>query len=32
VLLAITVLLNEGLEDLSRSLIPYARTGVIRLP
>jgi uncharacterized membrane protein YjfL (UPF0719 family) len=32
VLLAITALLNEGLEDLSRSLIPYARTGVIRLP
>ena len=31
VLLAITALLNEGLEDLSRSLIPYARTGVLRL-
>ena len=32
VLLAIVALLNEGLEDLSRSLIPYARTGVIRIP
>lgn len=32
VLLAITVILNEGIEDLSRSLIPYGRSGVIRLP
>ena len=32
VLLAITVLLNEGLEDLSRSLIPHASSGIIRLP
>jgi uncharacterized membrane protein YjfL (UPF0719 family) len=32
VLLAIVALLNEGLEDLSRSLIPHGRTGVIRLP
>jgi uncharacterized membrane protein YjfL (UPF0719 family) len=32
VLLAITAVLNEGIEDLSRSLIPYGRTGVIRLP
>jgi bacteriorhodopsin len=32
VLLAITVVLNEGIEDLSRSLIPYDRAGVVRLP
>lgn len=32
VLLAITLILNEGMEDLSRSLIPYGRTGVIRVP
>lgn len=32
VLLAITAILNEGIEDLSRSLIPYGRSGVIRLP
>ncbi|HEY0512589.1 MAG TPA: DUF350 domain-containing protein [Thermoanaerobaculia bacterium] len=32
VLLAITVILNEGIEDLSRSLIPYGRAGVVRLP
>jgi uncharacterized membrane protein YjfL (UPF0719 family) len=32
VLLAITVILNEGIEDLARSLIPYGRTGVVRLP
>lgn len=32
VLLAITVILNEGIEDLSRSLIPYGRAGVIRVP
>jgi uncharacterized membrane protein YjfL (UPF0719 family) len=32
VLLAIVALLNEGLEDLSRSLIPHGRTGVIRIP
>jgi uncharacterized membrane protein YjfL (UPF0719 family) len=32
VLLAITALLNEGLEDLSRSLIPHASSGIIRLP
>ena len=30
--LGITLIVNEGLEDLSRSLIPYERTGVIRLP
>ena len=32
VLLAITVILNEGIEDLSRSLIPYGRAGVIHVP
>jgi uncharacterized membrane protein YjfL (UPF0719 family) len=32
VLLAITAILNEGIEDLSRSLIPYGRSGVVRLP
>ena len=31
-LLAITLVLNEGMEDLARSLIPYGRTGVVRLP
>ncbi|HKV11771.1 MAG TPA: DUF350 domain-containing protein [Thermoanaerobaculia bacterium] len=31
VLLAITAILNEGIEDLSRSLIPYGDTGIIRL-
>lgn len=29
--LAITLIVNEGLEDLARSIIPYQRTGVIRL-
>lgn len=32
VVLAITLIVNEGLEDLSRSIIPYQRHGVIRLP
>jgi hypothetical protein len=32
VLLAITIILNEGIEDLARSLIPYGRSGVVRLP
>jgi len=32
VLLAITAVLNEGIEDLSKSLIPYGPTGVIELP
>ena len=30
--LAITLILNEGMEDLSRSLIPYGSTRVIRIP
>jgi uncharacterized membrane protein YjfL (UPF0719 family) len=32
VLLAITVVLNEGMEDFSRSLIPYGRAGLIEAP
>ena len=32
VLLAITAILNEGIEDLARSIIPYGRSGVVRLP
>lgn len=32
VVLAITAVVNEGIEDLSRSLIPYARTGIVRVP
>jgi len=32
VLLSITLIVNEGLEDLSRSLIPYGRTGILRIP
>jgi uncharacterized membrane protein YjfL (UPF0719 family) len=31
VLLGITAIVNEGLEDLSRSIIPYAETGVVRV-
>lgn len=30
--LAITLIINEGMEDLSRSLIPYGSTRVIRIP
>jgi uncharacterized membrane protein YjfL (UPF0719 family) len=32
VLLAITVVLNEGMEDLSRSLVPLGGRGVLTLP
>lgn len=32
VLLAITAVLNEGMEDLSRSLVPFGRRGVLTLP
>lgn len=32
VLIGITLILNEGLEDLSRSLIPYTERGILRLP
>jgi len=31
-LLAITVIVNEGMEDLSRSLIPYGPSRVLELP
>jgi hypothetical protein len=31
-LLSITLILNEGMEDLSRSLIPAGPTGIVRLP
>jgi hypothetical protein len=31
-LLAITVVLNEGMEDFSRSLIPYGRAGIVEVP
>jgi uncharacterized membrane protein YjfL (UPF0719 family) len=31
VLLAITAVLNEGIEDLARSLVPYGRTGIITI-
>lgn len=32
VLLSITMVLNEGMEDFSRSLIPYGRIGLSQLP
>lgn len=32
VLLAITVILDQGVEDLARSLIPYGRSGFVHLP
>lgn len=32
VLFAITVILNEGIEDVSRALIPYSRSGAVRIP
>lgn len=31
VLLAITAVLNEGIEDLARSLVPYGRTGIVTI-
>lgn len=31
-MIAITLIVNEGLEDLSRSIIPYRHSGVLRLP
>jgi uncharacterized membrane protein YjfL (UPF0719 family) len=30
--LAVTLIVNEGMEDLSRSLIPYGTTRVLRVP
>jgi hypothetical protein len=32
VLFAITVILNEGIEDFSRALVPYGGSGAVRLP
>lgn len=32
VLLAITMVLNEGMAEFSRSLIPYGRTGLMQMP
>lgn len=32
VLLAITAILNEGMEDLARSLVPFGTRGVLTLP
>lgn len=31
-LLAITMVINEGMEDFSRSLIPYGRAGIVEVP
>jgi hypothetical protein len=31
VLLAITLIVNEGVQDLARSLIPYGRGGIVRV-
>jgi len=31
VVLAVTLVVNEGLEDLSRSIIPYRQTGILSL-
>jgi hypothetical protein len=31
-LLAITVILDRGVEDLARSLIPYERAGILHVP
>jgi Domain of Unknown Function (DUF350) len=30
--LAITVIVNEGMQDLARSLIPYGSRGIVRIP
>lgn len=32
VLFSVTIILNEGIEDVTRALIPYSRAGVVRLP
>jgi uncharacterized membrane protein YjfL (UPF0719 family) len=32
VLFAVTAILNEGIEDVSHSLVPYSRAGVVRIP
>ena len=31
VVVAITLIVNEGLEDLARSIIPYSDTGILRI-
>ncbi len=31
VLFSITVVINEGMEDLARSLIPFGRSGIVRI-
>lgn len=31
-IISIALILNEGIEDLSRALIPYGQAGVIRIP
>jgi hypothetical protein len=31
VVIGITLILNEGMEDLSRSIIPYHKSGVIQI-
>jgi uncharacterized protein DUF350 len=32
VIISITLIVNEGMEDLSRSLIPYGQSGVLQVP
>ena len=32
VMLGITLIVNEGLEDLSRSIIPWGESGILRIP
>ena len=31
VLFAITVILNQGIEDVAQALVPYGRSGVVRM-
>jgi hypothetical protein len=32
VIVGVTLIVNEGLEDLSRSMIPQSTSGIVRLP
>ncbi len=32
VLFAVTAILNEGIEDVARALVPYSRSGVVSVP
>jgi hypothetical protein len=32
VIFAVTAIMNEGIQDVARALIPYSRSGVVRLP